>query len=306
MLPVVSVIIPNYNHAPYLEERIESILHQTWQDFEIIILDDCSTDNSKEVIENYRSNNKVSKIIYNEKNTGVAFLQWQKGIEAASGDWVWIAESDDWCEANLLETLMRGISSNTVLAVAQSVVVSNDGKIRWKSEAAYLDKTYTGTDFIKNRMLLDNFGIPNASMCIFKRSEYAKVNKEFTSYKFCGDWLFWISIASFGDVYISGKYLNYFRKHDKDVSGSAYKNGLHYKEYFKLLDTLLERQIITEEEKQNLLIGKLKMFLKDKRLETNTRHEVKNKFRLLINGNYFPTVAKYKLVTFIKQLKGSG
>ena len=53
MSPTVSVIIPNYNHAPYLKERIDSVLNQTYQDFEVIILDDCSPDNSVEVIEQY-------------------------------------------------------------------------------------------------------------------------------------------------------------------------------------------------------------------------------------------------------------
>lgn len=55
----VSVIIPNYRHAPYLQERIDSVLAQTWRDFEIIILDDCSPDNSREVIERYRGNERI-------------------------------------------------------------------------------------------------------------------------------------------------------------------------------------------------------------------------------------------------------
>ena len=54
-MPTVSVIVPNYNHAPYLKQRIDSILGQTYQDFELILLDDCSTDGSREVLEQYRS-----------------------------------------------------------------------------------------------------------------------------------------------------------------------------------------------------------------------------------------------------------
>ena len=52
-MPQVSVIVPNYNHAPYLRQRLDSIFNQNFQDFEVIILDDCSTDNSKEIIEEY-------------------------------------------------------------------------------------------------------------------------------------------------------------------------------------------------------------------------------------------------------------
>ena len=99
----VSVIIPNYNHAQYLPERIESVFGQTYPNYEVIILDDCSTDNSREVIEQYRTNPHVSQIIYNEENSGGVFKQWKKGLSLAKGDLLWIAESDDKCENTFLE-----------------------------------------------------------------------------------------------------------------------------------------------------------------------------------------------------------
>jgi glycosyltransferase involved in cell wall biosynthesis len=74
MNPIVSVIIPNYNHAPFLKERIESVLNQSFQDFEVILLDDCSTDNSRDIIEQYRHHPRVSNIIFNEQNTGNTFV----------------------------------------------------------------------------------------------------------------------------------------------------------------------------------------------------------------------------------------
>ena len=79
----VSVIVPNYNHAIFLYRRLDSILRQTYSDFEIIILDDCSTDGSRNIIEQYRSNPKVSNIIYNETNSGTGFMQWVKGLRTA-------------------------------------------------------------------------------------------------------------------------------------------------------------------------------------------------------------------------------
>lgn len=86
--PSVSVIIPNYNHALYLKQRIDSVLNQAFQAFELIILDDCSTDNSREIIEQYRDNPKVSQIIYNQENSGSVFKQWIKGIELCQGDYI--------------------------------------------------------------------------------------------------------------------------------------------------------------------------------------------------------------------------
>jgi glycosyltransferase involved in cell wall biosynthesis len=85
---MISVIVPNYNHAKFLKERIDSILNQTIQDFELIILDDCSTDNSREIIESYRQLPNVS-IFYNSKNSGSPFKQWKKGINRAKGKYIW-------------------------------------------------------------------------------------------------------------------------------------------------------------------------------------------------------------------------
>src|SRR5476649_534842 len=103
---MVSVIVPNYNHARFLKERIDSVLNQTYRDFEVIILDDCSTDDSRSVIEEYRSNPKISNIILNEKNSGGTFNQWDKGIATAQGEYIWIAESDDYADVDFLNTLM--------------------------------------------------------------------------------------------------------------------------------------------------------------------------------------------------------
>ncbi len=99
---LVTVIVPNYNHAPYLKRRIESILNQTYQDLELIILDDCSNDNSIDIIKQYQNHKKISHIERNEKNSGSPFKQWQKGIELAKGEYIWIAESDDYADPEFL------------------------------------------------------------------------------------------------------------------------------------------------------------------------------------------------------------
>src|SRR5688572_1870647 len=117
-MSLVTVIIPNYNHASYLRQRIESVLNQTYKNIELIILDDCSTDNSREIIEKYRGHPKVSHIVYNEKNSGSTFKQWKKGIELAKGEWIWIAESDDWCEHTLLENLVHPFTKYSDISFA--------------------------------------------------------------------------------------------------------------------------------------------------------------------------------------------
>ena len=95
-MPLVTVIIPNYNHAKYLRQRIDTVLNQTYTSFEVIILDDCSTDNSKDIILSYKDNPHISNIVLNSENSGSTFKQWNKGFELAKGDYIWIAESDDY------------------------------------------------------------------------------------------------------------------------------------------------------------------------------------------------------------------
>ena len=73
-----SVIVPNYNHGAFLEERIQSILNQTYPHYELILLDDASSDSSRSMIESYRSHPRVKAIDINTVNSGSVFLQWQK------------------------------------------------------------------------------------------------------------------------------------------------------------------------------------------------------------------------------------
>lgn len=99
--PLVSVIVPNYNHAPYLKERLDSIYQQTYQNIEVILLDDFSSDNSVEVLKQYaRKYPHNTRLIVNEENSGKVFRQWNKGLSLAKGELIWIAESDDYCDVN--------------------------------------------------------------------------------------------------------------------------------------------------------------------------------------------------------------
>ncbi|SHF61149.1 glycosyltransferase family 2 protein [Pedobacter caeni] len=243
----VSVIIPNYNHAPYLKQRIDSVLAQTFQDFEVIILDDCSTDNSKEVIESYAQHPKISHIVFNTTNSGSPFLQWEKGINLAKGKYVWIAESDDWCEPSLLEDLIEGIQKDKdcVISYCQMYYINGENKIKWQSSHKYLSEVVDSNTFIQDYLAV-KVSIYNASMAIFKRETFKKVARDFTTFKFSGDRLFWIEVARQGKTHISGKVLNYFRKHDKDVSGKAFKSGLNFIEEIRIINWMYKEQLIND------------------------------------------------------------
>lgn len=251
-MPKVSVILPNYNHAIYLDERIESILNQSFRDFELIILDDCSTDHSRQVIDKYKDHEKVSTIIYNDVNSGSTFLQWEKGIAKSMGEYIWIAESDDWCELNLLAELVSGLEKdqNCTFSYCQSYCIQNTNQISWQSQHPLLSEVIDGNIFIRQYMLLNN-SVFNASMVLWKKELFQSVSKEFLNYKFCGDWLFWVELCKYGNVHISGKLLNYFRKHDNDISGKAGKSGLEIVEMLKVLNSLYSEKLIDDKEYKN-------------------------------------------------------
>ena len=269
---LISVIIPNYNHAPYLPARIESVLAQTYPHFEVILLDDCSTDDSAAVLARYAGHPQVSHLVLNEQNSGSTFKQWAKGIALARGEWIWIAESDDWCEPTLLQALVEGIGPATSLAFCQSVTVRGND-VLWFGRPQALAHTQAGPAFVQERMLRAN-AIYNASMCIFRKANYYAIDAEFTTYQYCGDWVFWVALARHGDVFESGRFLNYFRKHGADVSGPANRNGLAYREYLRLLDSLAAAGTITAGQRAELLRLKLREFLYDSHLAPESRPEV--------------------------------
>jgi glycosyltransferase involved in cell wall biosynthesis len=232
LMPTVSVILPNYNHSQFLKKRIDSILNQSFQDFELIILDDCSTDSSKEIIEAYSSNLKVTNVVYNLTNSGSTFRQWKKGIQLAKGKYIWFAESDDYAHADFLENLVSILEkhSNAGLIFCNSHIINAEDTIidntnDWTQQYAATQKedkiTYlNGYDFCRDHLFL-LCRIPNASAVVFKR-EIVVDNLYWIdeNLKNSGDWKLWLNIALHADLIWMNKDLNYFRKHANNVTNS--------------------------------------------------------------------------------------
>src|SRR5262249_50667444 len=105
-IPRVSIVLPNYNYARYLDARITSLLGQTFSDFELIITDDASTDRSREVIEKYRSDSRL-RTVYFDKNSGHIYKRWNDGAALATGQYVLFAGADDICNPTFLERLVQ-------------------------------------------------------------------------------------------------------------------------------------------------------------------------------------------------------
>jgi len=299
-MPTLSAIVPNYNHGPYLKLRIDSILNQTYEDIEVIILDDNSQDNSVEIIESYRTHPKVSHILLNDRNSGSTFIQWEKGINLATGKWIWIAESDDWSEKTFLETLIPAFEDSKEVGIAfcQSLVVNADGKTVKISKNDILEEIISGTEFVAKRLLKKNL-IINASMCVFKKEHYYAVSKKHLKYKFMGDWLFWIEMAARGNVFISGKVLNYFRKHSADITSSVFKSGIFFLEYLQFTDDLRELRFLTSDQKMKMIEKSFPKYYFSNISEKKVRSDVAKTYHKNLGLKYYLIMAD----TYFKKIK---
>ena len=246
--PLVSVIVPNYCHSKYLDDRLQSILNQTYSNFELIILDDCSPDDgaSKAVIERYRGNTHISHIIYNERNSGLTFQQWHKGIELARGNLIWIAESDDKCHRQMLEVLVEEFKKNRkcVLAFSKSLLFNDNGIIEDKDINTTHVLHFSGADFINKYMSLGNY-VQNASSALFRKDVVQKIDQSYVSYKGAGDRLFWILISEYGDVAILTEQMNFFRQHQDNSTKKYFYSGVNQREDKKIIDYIYEKKYIS-------------------------------------------------------------
>ena len=304
--PLVSVIIPNYNHARFLDERIQSVLNQTYQNYEIIILDDCSPDNgaSQAVIEKYRTNSHISHIEYNEINSGATFKQWRKGLELAEGELIWIAESDDSCDPRLLERLVAEFREdpNLVFAFVHSILIDDVGnkhEIIQPSRHRYSIRC-SGKEFIHKFLFRYNI-IYNASSALFRKVSALNISPEYTTFKASGDWLFWIELCETGNVSMIETPLNFFRKHISNVTEEYASNGLQQFENRKILSYLDEHHLINTISKRCVEILNFYHYKYDLYF---TSEEIRGKILELwaIPWYYYPAVYLLKIIYFVRPL----
>lgn len=242
--PLVSVIIPNYNHARFLSQRIECVLNQTYSNFEVIILDDKSNDNSVDIINKYKNNSKISKIIINKENSGSTFIQWEKGFKYANGELIWIAESDDYCETNLLEVLVNEFRNdkNCVIAFCKSIKIDTEGS--YIGEAGMKKNMHLRGISFFNHYLYRYCYINNASSALFKKSALYQADWRHSFFRGSGDWLLWIEISRQGNVAYVNQPLNYFRIHGSNTTTIQLHSGKNEAEAINVYQFMREKAYI--------------------------------------------------------------
>jgi glycosyltransferase involved in cell wall biosynthesis len=245
----VSVLVPSYNHARFLRRRLESILAQTYGDFEVLLLDDGSTDGSVAILEEYLAPPRV-RLHASSTNSGVPATQWNRGVAMAAGDYVWIAESDDWADPRFLELLVPvldrhpgvGLVHCPFQRVDEEDRVEDFGDIWWRD----LDAERWRRDFVapgrEELKYLRRWNvISNVSGVVFRRRVFLDVGGADETYRLAADWQLWIKMLLVCDVGFVATPLNYWRWHSHSVRERSLRDGMEREEIRRVLEFLAER-----------------------------------------------------------------
>jgi glycosyltransferase involved in cell wall biosynthesis/SAM-dependent methyltransferase len=243
-MPKVSVIVPNFNHEAFLRERLDCIYGQTYPNIEVILLDDCSTDASRDVLERYAADHpQITRTLFNSVNSGGPFRQWARGITAATGDLVWIAESDDFCAPDFLEVLVRAFDDPAVLlAYARCEFVDRNGTpMAGEFEHYVSDLDCAGqwrTRYARPAHLevAQALGVkntvPNGSGAVFRRPVELPLldDPAWLSMRVAGDWVLYLHLIRGGKVAYVPETTNYFRRYPGSAAEVTYSKEVFYRE----------------------------------------------------------------------------
>ena len=142
-------------------------------------------------------------------------------------------------------------------------------------------------NFVCNGNLDENLSQSNASMVLFRKECYAKVNGGYKEFRYCGDWLFWIEICRQGNVIRINRKLNYFRQHDNKVSPKAEKEGAYFIEGGRILEYMIS--LLNLSSYQQYVVGgrTLKRLLKDAKTRVGLKQKALNAHPELFRGGTF-------------------
>lgn len=235
-LPRVSVVVPNYNYAHFLPGRISTIESQEVPVYELILLDDCSSDVSETVIKNIIQDSALDiKFVCNKTNSGSVFSQWHKGVELATGDLVWIAEADDLSEPEFLTDVLQGfVDPDVVLSYCESKQINSDGKVLCDNYLDYVAdidserwlKPYIreGRDEIVDALSVKNT-IPNVSAVVFRRDILSEVltheKDQVSQFSVAGDWYIYAKVLERGKIAFNPYSFNLHRRHTNSVTNAS-------------------------------------------------------------------------------------
>ena len=232
MNPLVSIIVTSYNHAEYLDERMSSLLAQTYHPVEVIVVDDCSSDNSLTVLDKYRHHDHIS---IHALGTNVGYAEaCNFGVKHSRGEYVMFAECDDFSEADHLAQLMKILFKHDDVGVAycRSNMVNASGVKSgddWLYQKRIFKRRFPSDRRIpiseNQKYFLRQCIIPNMSAAVIRKKCLDQIGGFNSRYKICADWDFWCRLSKTIDFYYTRRALNNFRTHDATVRATSSINA---------------------------------------------------------------------------------
>ena len=204
--PIVSVIMPTYNQAGFIGKAIESVMSQTEGNLELIIVDNCSTDGTKEVI---RSHRDYRIQYFNFQNKGVIAASRNAGIRKAKGRYIAFLDSDDYWDPKKLKQQLIHFRDNDVVAVASRASLFGE-KVYYREQRKY-DERSEFADVSYQELLNDN-QVFTSSIVVranaLSQTKYFNEDPDFVCFE---DWDLWLQLAKFGKIRIlTQKLVHYF------------------------------------------------------------------------------------------------
>lgn len=239
--PLVSICIPAYNNEDYISETLDSILAQTYQNLEIIVVDDCSKDGTYGVLQEYAAKDARFSIYKNEQNLGMSG-NWNKALSLTKGEFIRLMCADDLLVPDCIEKEIKAFNENP-----SAVLVESDSRLvdlERKSKGFY--KRYRKKGLVDGKRILkaglfnkDYFGAPQANL--MRRSAYEKTGGIDSNFTYIVDYDFFAQIAVQGDIFIIREFLNEFRvRHESNtgqvMKAGSEKNKIYVDEHRRLLE----------------------------------------------------------------------
>lgn len=266
--PKVTIIIPVYNGSAYILKTLESCANQSYQFIEVIIIDDCSTDNSRVTIKNYIADNNRFILIENTINLGIA-RNINKGINLADGEFIIALGQDDTLSPNHISTMLHEIKDEDSLIYCNSNLIDGSDNVIGVQMDEHSNQI--NIDKRKYHFMLGN--TINSCGLLFRKSAAAKVGgwtvlPETPHY---GEWLFWMKLLTVGNIRYTTKIRSNYRRHYTNISNTFSDKNYQRKLFgFYLICMKFAygkfSNEITFEEKIKAKISYLKIWLKQKLL----------------------------------------
>jgi glycosyltransferase involved in cell wall biosynthesis len=233
MNPKASVVLTSYNHADFIGKTIESVLSQSFQDYELIVLDNCSTDHSIEVIKEYEAKDKRVKLVQNENNLGMV-MSVNKGVRLAQGEYVAHLCADDLWKPEKLEKQVEYLDNNNDAAVCFTAVevISENGEILGDNH--FYQKIFDKAENKSRVEWLKTFFFDGNVLCfpsaMVRKSCFDEVGLYDPRYQIALDVDMWVRICSKFDIHLIEEKLTNFRSGENSLSSQSSSAGIFEEE----------------------------------------------------------------------------